>query len=243
MQPVPTQHASPVAPAKGAPAGDLSGPLSGPLSGLRRFARAAGGGERCELCGRELEGEHPHLLDPGPRRILCACRSCSILFSGQEGARLLAVPRRVVALGRFSFTDAEWERMMLPIGLAFFLHGADGSATAVYPSPAGAMESLIALPPWRELFEREPVAREAEPVVEAVLVNRTGVSAGAGYGESAGGDPACLLVPIDVCYRLVGLVRTGWQGLSGGRALREQLDGFFSGLGQRAAGGGERGHA
>jgi hypothetical protein len=210
QQPTRLEHRSVLAPARGA------------LGALRRFTHPEAGTERCELCSLLLEGEHAHLLDPGERRILCTCQSCSILFPGQQGARFLRVPRRVVRLNRFAFSDAEWEAMMLPIQLAFFLHGALGSATAVYPSPAGAMESLISLAPWKELFAREPVVCDAEPEVVALIANRTGA------------QPSYFLAPIDQCYRLAGLVRSNWQGLSGGAGLRDAIAGFFLELGRRA---------
>ena len=53
---------------------------------------------------------------------------------------------------------------------------------------------------------------ELEPDVEALLVNR------------ARGAREHWLVPIDDCYSLVGLIRTRWRGLTGGREVWEQID-------------------
>ena len=44
----------------------------------------------------------------------------------------------------------------------------------------------------------------------------------------------CLLVPIDACYRLVGLVRLHWRGFDGGSEAWAAIDAFFAEL--RAAG-------
>ena len=35
------------------------------------------------------------------------------------------------------------------------------------------------------------------------------------------------LVPIDDCYALVGLIRTRWRGLTGGREVWDEIAAFF----------------
>lgn len=192
------------------------------LSALQRFARARPAVERCELCGAELAADHKHLLDRTSRQITCSCDACAILFSGQESARFLRVPRRVLQLDGFAFTDLEWESMMLPINLAFFLRGPAGAVTAMYPSPAGAMESLIDLPSWDELFGQEKTLATIQPEVEALLVNRIGER------------KSYFVVPIDTCYRLIGLIRTKWRGLSGGVELWQTIADFFADLERQA---------
>jgi glycerol-3-phosphate O-acyltransferase len=44
----------------------------------------------------------------------------------------------------------------------------------------------------------------------------------------------CYLVPIDVCYQLVGTVRVYWKGFDGGQEARERIDGFFAGIRSQA---------
>jgi hypothetical protein len=39
---------------------------------------------------------------------------------------------------------------------------------------------------------------------------------------------------MDDCYRLVGLIRTHWKGLSGGNEVWAEIAGFFSALRARA---------
>jgi hypothetical protein len=40
-------------------------------------------------------------------------------------------------------------------------------------------------------------------------------------------------VGIDQCYRLVGLIRSHWRGLSGGAMVWGEIAGFFAGLRER----------
>jgi hypothetical protein len=42
------------------------------------------------------------------------------------------------------------------------------------------------------------------------------------------------VVGIDVCFELVGLVRTHWRGLTGGADVRRELDAFFTRLDSRS---------
>ena len=132
----------------------------------------------------------------------------------------------------FRLTDAQWEDLHLPINLAFFFHSTRaGRVVAVYPSPAGGTESLLTLEAWQQLEEDNPVLREFEPDVEALLVNRLG--------------PARehYRAPIDACYRLVGLIRTSWRGLSGGAEVWQEISRFFADLNPNATRDGISCHA
>ena len=97
----------------------------------------------------------------------------------------------------------------------------------MYPSPAGATESLLELESWNDLATRNPQLDEMEPDVEALLVNRLGYS----RGYSA---PEYYVLPIDECYKLVGLIRAHWSGLSGGTEVWQQIGEFFRSLKERA---------
>ena len=183
--------------------------------------------ERCELCSLELGAEHPHLIELAQRRLLCTCEACAILFSGQ-GVKFKRVPRRVVSLSDFTLTDAEWDGLMVPINMAFFFQNSlENRTIAMYPSPAGAMESLLALESWNEIAMRNLMLQGMESDVEGLLVNRLGYARGQSASEY-------YLLPIDECYKLVGLIRMHWKGLSGGTEVWEQLGQFFSSLKERA---------
>jgi hypothetical protein len=189
---------------------------------LRRFARARPPVERCDLCGLEIAARHEHLLDPAERRLACACGACAVLFSAQAGARYRRVPRDVTLLDGLAISDAQWDSLRLPIDLAFFYYSTpQGRVVACYPSPAGATESLLELETWEELRQAHPVLRGLEPDVEALLVNRV---------RRGATGPAAFLVPIDQCFRLVGLIRLHWKGFTGGAAVWEEIDRYFDEL-------------
>jgi Family of unknown function (DUF5947) len=203
----------------------------GALLTLRRFARSRVNVERCELCGSELDQNHPHLLDRSSKQVACSCGACAILFCGQEGAKFLRIPQRILKLESFQFTAMEWDAMMLPINLAFFLRQPDEKVTILYPSPAGVMESLIELPSWNDLFTGHPSLSDVQPEVEAVLVNRIG------------DQNAYFIIPIDAAYRLVGLIRTKWRGLSGGPDVWKTIADFFAATERQATPLREAAHA
>jgi hypothetical protein len=82
---------------------------------------------------------------------------------------------------------------------------------------------LLSLDTWVDIVERNPILADMKPDVTALLVNRVG------YGRSA--SPAqYYLVPIDECYKLVGLIRTYWRGLSGGTEVWREIGAFFTEL-------------
>jgi hypothetical protein len=193
---------------------------------LRQFMRrrkSVEGEERCELCSAWLGPVHQHLLDPQKREILCACDGCAILFVGQAEAHFLRIPRRIRSLTEFKIDDLQWESLLIPINLAFFYRdGTAGRVRAMYPSPAGATESLLSLESWQEIAAQNVELQTMEPDVEALLVNRIGDSA------------EYFVVPIDECYRLVGLIRMQWRGLSGGSGVWKEIHQFFLSLRARS---------
>ena len=145
-----------------------------------------------------------------------------LLFDSPNARRYRRVPRRVRSLPDLHLDDEAWDSLQLPINLAFFFHSTPaGRVVALYPSPAGATESLVAAEAWGALADDNPALRDLEPDVEGLLVNR--------IGESR--DSYC--VGIDQCYRLVGLIRSHWKGLSGGAMVWGEIAGFFADLERR----------
>lgn len=206
-----------------------------PFAGLRQFAKRRANLEYCEMCSVELRADHQHLIEAAARKLICACDACAILFSGQ-GVKYKRVPRRVQFLRDFRMTDGQWDSLMIPIEMAFLFHSTPhGKVVAFYPSPAGATESLLSLETWNDVVQENPALLELQPDVEALLVNRVGV----GHGVKA----QFYVVPIDECYKLVGLIRMHWRGLSGGTEVWREVGQFFAELKTKAGGDGAKAHA
>lgn len=204
---------------------------------LRQFARRPRTVERCELCSAEIASEHPHLIDPIARKLACSCDACALLFSGRAGAKFKRVPRQIRLLADFHMTDAQWDSLMIPINMAFFFHSSpEARVVAMYPSPAGATESLLSLEAWSEIESDNSHIAKMEVDVEALLVNRIGHSRGFSQAEY-------YLLPIDQCFKLVGLIRSQWRGFSGGTEVWQQIAEYFNGLRSNAMVVGGQGNA
>jgi hypothetical protein len=76
---------------------------------------------------------------------------------------------------------------------------------------------------WLEVVRANPTLDGLEPEVETLLVNRVG------------SRREYYRAPIDVCFHLVGVIRTAWRGLSGGTKVWSEIDRFFTDLHARAA--------
>ncbi|HUK46623.1 MAG TPA: DUF5947 family protein [Terriglobales bacterium] len=195
-----------------------------PFATLQQFVRKPQAKpEVCELCAAPLAPEHCHLFELDKRSVTCACDPCAILFSGNSRQRYRRIPRDIVRLDDFAMDDHEWDSLLIPISLAFFVNDSKaGRLVAQYPSPGGAMESLLDLEYWDAIVERNPQLRSFEPDVEVLLVNRIS------------DPPQYYRAPIDQCFKLVGLIRKHWRGLSGGTEVWEQINQFFQQLNSRS---------
>jgi len=200
------------------------------ISNLRRLrpteapppvAPVGRGDEQCELCTLSLAPKHRHLLHLDERRILCVCETCWAVRSGD--AEFRPVGNRVVWLEDFALSPEQWASFQIPIGLAFFmLSTVSGGVIGLYPSPAGATECELELEAWERLCEDNPVLASLEADAEALVVNRLAE------------PPQHAIVPVDVAYQLVGVVKASWEGISGGRATEQAVAEFFEGLRERA---------
>lgn len=179
--------------------------------------------ETCELCRVTITPWHRHLLEMANRQIACACDACALRFQDVVGGNYKLIPRDVRALPDFHLSDGQWDSLAVPINLAFFCYSTPAARmVAMYPSPAGATESLLPLDTWEMLVAENPQLASMEPDVEALLLNR--VKAERSY----------YLAPIDTCYRLVGLIRIHWRGLSGGNKVWQEIEMFFAELEKKA---------
>ncbi len=185
------------------------------LAVLRRFVRREPR-EQCDFCSVPLSVEHAHALELASGQVRCCCDACAMLFDSPHGQKYRRIPRDARQLAGFQMTDAQWESLQIPIQLAFFVDSSvAGRVVARYPSPAGAIESLLTMSAWQELRTANPVLAELDRDVEALLVKRLGH------------EHRYFIAPIDQCYRLTGLIRMHWHGLSGGTEVWHEIEAFF----------------
>ena len=145
---------------------------------LRQFVRRKRDVERCELCSAEVGADHPHLIEPASRKLLCTCDACAILFSGM-GTKYKRVPRRVLALADFHLSDGQWESLMIPISMAFFFRSTPDAGWSLFiPAPRERRSRCCRSKPGKTSRTPIPSLKEMEADVEALLVNRVGHARG-----------------------------------------------------------------
>ena len=131
----------------------------------------------------------------------------------------------------FSFSQAQWDDLAIPVDLVFLFqqsdarrmstrHGGSSRATPVRPArPSPSWTS----PPGRRSPRRTRRSPTSSPTSRPYSC-----------GATATATFTCLVVPIDACYELVGLVRQYWAGFQGGDEVWQRIDEFFDQLLARA---------
>ena len=218
--------AQPPDPSPDAPASVLP---DAPAAVLERIRAAKGAGpsaeEACEMCAEEIPPGHGHVADLEQSSLLCTCRACYLLFEHSQagGGRYRAVPDRYLCDPAHPMTEADWDELEIPVGLAFFLRSSRGGQVAgFYPSPAGPTECRLGLGAWDRIARAHPLLGAVEPDVEAAFITRSD------HGIEH------FLVPIDACYELAGRMRLTWRGFDGGGEARQSIDDFLSMVRSRA---------
>jgi hypothetical protein len=171
----------------------------------------------CELCPISVGEHHRHLLHLVDRRIVCVCETCWALHSGDPEYR--PPGQRTLWLEDFVLSDDVWAAFQIPVGMAFLLRSSvSGSVVALYPSPVGATESELELQAWGALCAANPILERLEPDAEALVIDRTTR------------EHRYAIVPTDECYRLVGLIKSRWDGITGGAGVQQAVAEFFEAL-------------
>jgi hypothetical protein len=188
------------------------------IATLRRFAQRRLATQPCEFCSEGLAAEHRHVLEVATRKIVCACTPCALRFESVAGKWKL-IPRDARRLPDFRMSDMQWDALALPINLVFIFHSTPkAEVLALYPSPAGATESLLPVAQWHSLVSDNPVLAQMQTDVEALLINRLKPA------------PEYYLAPLDRCFELVGTIRVHWRGLAGGEQVWKEIEKFFDTL-------------
>ena len=177
------------------------------------------------MCAEPIGDAHQHVVNLNSRALMCTCRGCYLLFTAENAElRYRAVPDRYLSFPSFELQPGQWDDLEIPVGLAFFFVNSMMDRTVCfYPGPAGAAESELPLDAWQRVVDNNPKLHVVLADVEALIVRvRQGLNA------------ECFLVPIDVCYELVGRLRRVWRGFDGGQDARREIDDFFGTVAAKA---------
>lgn len=173
--------------------------------------------ERCSFCGNILPSDHRHLVDLSAMKFICTCEMCMI--TNAENGKYKPLPQRYLHLEEFNISDSLWSDFLIPVNMAFFVKSTAKQGTvAYYPAPTGATESKLKMEAWNKLLEANPVLNDLNNDLEALLVNRLGDKG------------RYFIVPIDSCYKLIGMIRIAWKGIFGGKEVNDIIDKFFDEL-------------
>ena len=193
------------------------------ISKLRKIATPVPGleEEKCNFCGRILSPDHRHLVDLSAMKFMCTCEMCMITQA--ESGTYQPLPQRYLQLDGFNMSDQLWSDFLIPVNMAFFIVSmARNGTVAYYPAPTGATESKLKMEPWDKLVELNPLLDNLAPDLEALFVNRL---------EDNG---QYYIVPVDSCYKLIGMIRIAWKGIFGGREVNDIINRFFSELKEKS---------
>jgi hypothetical protein len=187
---------------------------------LRQLASlpAAEAVERCELCGKRLEGPHEHLVRAGERGISCACAGCATVMASGPWRRITSSAR---PLSDFSMDDLDWAAIGVPVRLCFLHRRSAGDtsvAMALFPGALGLVESSIDPGAFADLAARNPVLSILAPDVEGVLLHHVA------------GTRRQLRTSIDVCFTLASVVRAHFRGVTGGERVWQEVNAFLDAL-------------
>ncbi len=170
--------------------------------------------ETCNFCGKPVPEDHRHMINVTEMKFMCACEMCVVIQSVRGDYKL--IPQRYEYLDDFKMPEELWSEFMIPVNMAFFVFNSNRNGiVAYYPAAAGATESKLKMEPWKKIEELNPGLKKMKPDVEALLVNRI---------EEPG---EYYIVPIDNCYRLIGIIRSNWKGIFGGREADYAIKDFF----------------
>ena len=177
--------------------------------------------EKCNFCGRILSPDHRHLVDLSAMKFTCTCEMCMIIMA--ESGDYKPLPQRSLELQSFNMPDALWADFLIPVNMAFFvLSSSRSGAVAYYPAPTGATESKLKMGAWNQLVQLNPILNDLASDLEALLVNRLGE------------EGQYYIVPIDSCYKLIGMIRVAWKGIFGGKEVNNIINQFFSELKEKS---------
>ena len=140
------------------------------------------------------------------RRLVCAARPARCSSAASKSG----LSPRAAATSSSCPTSAsptpQWESLLIPISLAFFFHStpAERVRGRISQSGRGHRIALGIWKPGRRWSTRTPCWPRCNPTSRPC------------WSIAWAAQRSYYRVPIDECYKLVGLIRVHWRGLSGG---------------------------
>jgi hypothetical protein len=119
-------------------------------------------------------------------------------------------------------TDAQWDALMIP-SASLFWSASERAEESWRSIPAGrAGRSLLTLDAWQDIQQDNPELGAMQTDVEGLLAYRLGSAR------------EHFIVPIDECFKLIGLIRLNWKGFSGGMEMWKEIGKFLEELKERS---------
>jgi hypothetical protein len=175
---------------------------------------------KCDLCGKDTDDRHPHLVDLEGDAVHCACTPCALLMENQV-TRFRRVPDEVRRVTTANGADEAWRALGIPVGVAFFVK-TRGAVRAHYPGAVGAVTAPVSPEAYAALEATHPELPSLGSDVEAFIVNRVE------------GAREHWIVGVHRAYELAGRLRTRWEGFTGGDGVRAEVASFFRKLAEEA---------
>ena len=124
----------------------------------------------------------------------------------------VAYPPRVRFFRSFRMTDAQWDALMIPIGIAFFSRSSRSNRVWLsIRARRGRWNRCLSLETWDEIEQRKSDIAHDGSDVEGLLVYRVGTAR------------EYYIIPIDECFKLIGIIRLKWKGFSGGMEVWQEI--------------------
>lgn len=153
-------------------------------------------------------------------RFMRACEVCSFIQSVRGEYKL--IPTQISFLKDFYIPDELKTEFIIPVNIAFFVFNSSrDSIVAFYPAPSGAIELNLRMETWKKLEKANSSVKDMRSDIEALLVNRLEMPA------------QYYVAPINLCYKLVEIIKTTHRGIFGGKQTEYAIQNFFRELKNR----------
>jgi hypothetical protein len=169
--------------------------------------------EKCDFCGKSVS-KHRNMIKVSEMRFMRACEMCSFIQSVRGDYKL--IPTQIKFLKDFYISEELRMEFIIPVNIAFFVFNSSrNSIVASYPAPSGAIELNLKMETWKKLETINSTIKDLKSDIEALLVNRLEMPV------------QYYIAPINLCYKLVEIIKTTQKGVFGGKQTEYAIQNFF----------------